>query len=116
MARISMSLRPASTAARRMLRPMRPNPLIATRTDITQSPYDPLHTRQRSLCHLLGGNAKMLIKLFEGSTGAKTAQAHKSSVRADDRIPALADAGFDRDLHVRIADDRCALRMRRREQ
>src|SRR6516164_5058661 len=112
MARISMSLRPASTAARRMLRPMRPNPLIATRTDITQSPYDFLQTRQRRLCHLLGGNAKMLVKLFVGPTRAKPAQAHKSSVGADNLVPALADAGFDADLYRRIADDCFALRRR----
>jgi hypothetical protein len=32
-----MSLRSASTIARNMFRPMRPNPLMATRTDIARS-------------------------------------------------------------------------------
>jgi hypothetical protein len=35
----SMSVRPDSTIARRMLRPIRPNPLIATRTAMIRSPW-----------------------------------------------------------------------------
>src|SRR6516165_3813192 len=111
MARISMSLHPASAAARRMLRPIRPNPLIATRTDITKSPYNFLLTCERTLCrlrHFFGANAKMLVKLFEGRTGAEPAHAYKSSIGADDRIPALADAGFNCELDRRRADDRRA--------
>src|SRR4029079_18342514 len=119
MARISMSLRPASTAARRMLRPMRPNPLIATRTDITKSPCDFLPTRERSLCrfrHFFGGNAKMFVELLEKRTGAKTAEAQKSPIRADDRIPALPNAGLNRDLDRRSADDRRSLGIPRSQQ
>ena len=84
MATTSMSLRPASTAARRTLRPMRPNPLMATRTDISRSPsiaqgrggtpYVVSAISNRAQCrfrHLLGGNAEMLVKLLVRRAGAE---------------------------------------------
>src|SRR5579883_2684593 len=132
MATTSISLRSASTAARRTLRPMRPNPLMATRTDIfpvsltlpqvgrsgspppqngqsgssryyvfttviiEPTPFRPPYRR----------SVRSVVKVLVGRTGAKPGHPDKSSLGSNDAIPALADAGFDRDIELRPANDR----------
>src|SRR5579864_6947750 len=100
----SISVRPASTIARRTLRPMRPNPLMATRTDMCRLLLGFLQTRQRRLGDFLGGYAEVLVKVYVGCAGPETLHADKSSGGTDDRVPALAHAGFDRDIDFRFAD------------
>src|SRR5215469_10030702 len=46
----------------------------------------------------------MPIKILIRRTGAETGHADETPFRADNRIPALADAGFDRDVDFRGAD------------
>ena len=65
----------------------------------------------RRLGHLLGRNTKMLVKLLIGRAGAKAAHADKSGIRADDGVPALADACLDRDVDLGFADQRRLLRL-----
>src|SRR2546423_1036758 len=100
-----MSLRLASTMARNTLRPMRPNPLMATRTDMTA--LRSLASSQFSQCRfrdLLGGDPELLVKVLVGRAGTKRRHADKDGVGADDFIPALAHRGFDADAHRRGAD------------
>src|SRR5580658_344839 len=58
----------------------------------------------------------MLVKLFVRRAGAKAGHADENSVRADNRVPALADAGLDGDVDFGLADDRRALVVRQRQQ
>src|SRR5208282_5842889 len=89
--------------------------LMATRTDIPGL-LRRFQTLQSRLGDLFRRQSKMLVKLLVRRAGAKTGHADKSSGRADDGVPALADAGFDRDIDLGLADDRRALRLRRGEK
>src|SRR3954451_20126719 len=146
-----MSFRPDSAMARRMLRRMRPNPLIPTRTVILllleflfrharpcaghprlpslldktwMAGTSPAMTAcenvasrlvssssepaQRRLGDLLGRNAEVPVQVLVGRTGAETVHADEHAVRADDRVPALAHRGLDRDVDLGAADHRLA--------
>ena len=46
----------------------------------------------------------MPIKILIRRTGAETGHADETPFRADNRIPALADAGFDRDIDLCCAN------------
>ena len=68
--------------------------------------------RQAGFDGLLDSNcrdAEMFIKFRERRAGAERIHAHENAVRPDDGVPALPDAGLDRHLDGRIADDRAAL-------
>src|SRR5947207_2187504 len=58
----------------------------------------------------------MAIKVLVGRTGAKTSHADEGSVRTDNGIPALANAGFDRDVDLGAAGDGLALGFRQSKQ
>src|SRR5690606_5837927 len=106
MATTSMSLRPLSMMARRTLRPMRPKPLMATRTVMVSLPrsvavrHGPFGEteakRARSgvvpgedaLDDGLGRDAEMLVQLLVGGTGAEARHTDEDAVGADHRIPA----------------------------
>src|SRR5918995_1374217 len=109
-----MSVRPLSTMARRMLRPMRPNPLIATFTVIVFAPFlessksvraSQIMRSEDLLDDRLGGDAEVPVEILIGRARAKSGHADEDSVGSDDRIPAEAHGGLDRDLDRRIADD-----------
>src|SRR5690606_1659334 len=107
----SMSLRPDSRIARTILRPIRPNPLMATLTAMAQlqlscgaSSRPFLQPVQRRLGGALGGNSEMPVQIRIGSAGAEGIHADEDAVAADDRIPALAHARLDADAHARIAE------------
>ena len=64
---------------------------------------------QCGLGHRFGGNAEMLVKILIRRAGAEAGHADKGAGGADDRVPALANTGFDGDVDLGIADQRCAL-------
>src|ERR1051325_6043416 len=117
-----MSLRPLSAMARRTLRPMRPNPLMATRTVIKSLPVVQIvmaatgHAEYRSLSllpkfaqcrvgHPLRRNAEMLVEFLIWRTGAEARHADENPVAADNGVPTLPHGGFDPDIHFGVADD-----------
>ena len=61
---------------------------------------------------LFPGQPEMPVELLIWCAGTETGHADKGSVCADDGIPALPDAGFDRDIHFCRADDSRALDFR----
>src|SRR6187455_1969475 len=108
----SMSLRPDSAMARRMLRPMRPNPLIPTRMVMSHLQISSTFGRalarpqpvgalvislgelaQRRLGDLLGRDAEVPVKVLVRAAGAEAGHADEHAVRADDRVPALPHRG-----------------------
>src|ERR1051325_271934 len=64
---------------------------------------------QRRLGDLLGRDAKVPVKVLVGGARAKAVHAHEHAIRADDRVPALPHAGFDRDVDQGRADERGAV-------
>src|SRR5579864_8880100 len=114
-----MSWRSASAMARSTLRPMRPNPLMATRTVIAIAPGRVSYSRSLHFPKLAQGRrgdrigcyAKMFIKVFIGRAGAEPGHADKGAVGADDGVPPFAHRGFDADLNLGIADNRAPRRL-----
>jgi hypothetical protein len=53
----------------------------------------------------LGGDAEMLVEIGDLAARAEAVHADEDAVETDETIPAEADAGFDGDLHLRIAED-----------
>src|ERR1700753_1913131 len=96
-----MSLRLASWRARRTRRPMRPNPLIATRSAMT---LFSLQCFLRGLRRGFGGDAEMLVDVLVRRGGAERVHADEDAARSDVTVPAFAHAGFDGDLYCRLAD------------
>src|SRR5215217_3353387 len=108
-----MSLRPLSTMARRMLRPIRPNPLIATFTAIVFTPCaarlfagaSQIMGSQDPLRHRLRRDAEVAVEIPVGRACPEAAHADEDPVRADKRVPAEAHRRLDGNLHGRIAND-----------
>src|SRR5688572_7062915 len=113
----SMSRRPLSTMARRMLRPMRPKPLMATFTVMSLTPSRPVaHPgpnggvvsqivgSEHPVGHRLRRNSEVTVKILVGRAGPKPLHADEDAVVADDRVPAPAHGGLDGHLHGRVAD------------
>src|SRR5690606_24618319 len=98
----SISLRPDSAMARSTRRPIRPNPLIATRTAIFLSPERELGLfREARLCRShcrLGGNVEMLVEFRGRRGGAEARHADEGAIKADIAVPAVAYGRLDRDL------------------
>src|SRR6185369_8728222 len=63
---------------------------------------------QRRCGHLLGRDAEMAVKVLVGRAGAEAVHADEHAIRADDRVPALAHRGFDRDVNLGLTDHRAA--------
>src|SRR5581483_442210 len=123
--------------ARKMLRPMRPKPLMATRTVMTELLSPLCHAGHRArhpslrmirwiagprpattiltqsaqcrFRYLFRRNSEMPVKVLIGRAGTEIAHSHKKAIAADDRVPALAHGGFDADAHRGGADDRLAV-------
>src|SRR5712671_5150140 len=123
-----MSVRFDSAIARRILRPMRPNPLIATLIAMSspsprvgrREPRVPawhigyfnasaVATPRRGLGDGFWRNVEIIVNILVGRAGAKTGHADENPIFADDRVPALTDSRFDTDAHGRIANDLLAL-------
>src|SRR5579883_28561 len=116
------SLRPLSKAARSTWRPIRPNPLIATRTAIVLSSGNFLFAgpgRPPGRCsetflgrgdHRLRGDAEMYIERLVGSGSAEAAHADEDAVGAEIALPAEAHAGLDADAQRALAEHRPAVR------
>src|SRR3954468_20053802 len=128
MATTSMASRSASAMARSTLRPIRPNPLMATRTDIPDS-FTPLYRPlslaectlidsrvpaaalsppqlgERGLGDFLRRDPEMLVEVLGRRARAERGHADKGAVRADDLVPSLPHRGLDRDLDLGGADD-----------
>src|SRR3954469_21412487 len=102
----SMSLRPDSTMARRMLRPMRPNPLIATLIVMLNS--SEIMRPQHLVRDRLGRDPEVPVEILVGRARAETLHADEDPVRADERVPAEAHRGLDRDLDRRVTNDLAA--------
>src|SRR5688500_19650602 len=107
-----MSLRPLSTMARKMLRPMRPKPLIATRTAMKGS----LGRREKKeggflqlgrdgFNNTFGRDAEVLVERFRRAAGAETVHADEAALVAEDLAPAHFEPGFDRDTGLGLAED-----------
>src|SRR5215211_2632573 len=103
----SMSLRPDSTMARRMLRPMRPNPLIATLTVMSESSSQIMRA-QHLVGDGLGRDSEVPVEVLVGRARAETLHADEDAVGTDERVPAEAHRRLDRDLDRRIANDPAA--------
>src|SRR6476469_5312826 len=103
----SMSLRPDSTMARRMLRPMRPNPLIATLTVMSESSSQIMRA-QHLVGDGLGRDSEVPVEVLVGRARAETLHADEEAVGADERVPAEAHRRLDRHLDRRIANDPAA--------
>src|SRR6185437_741955 len=129
----SMSVRPDSAMARKTLRPMRPNPLMATRTVMTRSRSFKLRwpaaglaqyrllslvpkLAQCRVSHPFRRNAEMLVEFLVGRAGAERRHAYENTARANDGVPALPHGGFDADIDFGVADDGAARRVRLRGQ
>src|SRR5690606_28907959 len=103
--------RSPSTIALRMLRPMRPKPLIATRTAILAVPYRELEgkrvlqLRRDGFNNRFGRNAEVVVKRICGRAGAEILHADEAAVVAQKLVPAHGDAGLDGDLGLRVAND-----------
>src|SRR5215831_8981871 len=118
---ISMSRRPLSTIARRTSRPMRPKPLIATRTAILQPPHDaasswprttikssdscPLQGRPCFFCSSLGRDLKLLVNILVRTARSEGMHANEFALRSQIALPAERRGRFDADTHVRVAQD-----------
>src|SRR5438046_2609798 len=87
----SMSLRPDSTMARKMLRPMRPKPLIATRTAMSTSV---ISEPARCLGDRLGRDAEMPVKVGGLARAAEAFHADERAARAKPTLPAEARRRF----------------------
>jgi hypothetical protein len=81
-------VRPDSTMARRMLRPMRPNPLMATFTAMLRSLLRASAGRPRRTTlhggaggHGFGRDAEMLVEFLVGRAGAEAGHADEGAVR-----------------------------------
>src|SRR5262249_41654410 len=83
----SISLRPDSTMARSTLRPMRPKPLIATRTAMSPSVVP---EPARGVCDRLGRDAEMLEEIRGLARSAKAFHADVASRRSQPALPAEA--------------------------
>src|SRR5713101_4848486 len=83
----STSLRPDSTMARRTLRPMRPKPLIATRTAMSSSV---ISEPARRLGDRLGRDAEMLEKIGGLARAAEALHADERAAHAEPALPAEA--------------------------
>src|SRR4051812_43848801 len=92
-----MSLRPVSTSARRTRRPMRPNPLIATRT--AMGLFLLLKPRQRGIGGGFRGDSEMLVQILRRRAGAKTAHADEGAIGTGIMLPTHRACGLDRDAH-----------------
>src|SRR5581483_1435904 len=109
MATTSTSSRPLSAMARKMLRPMRPNPLMATRTLISQSFR--LNLRKLRCCrlgHCFRCNAEMAEKVLVWGARPETGHADENTVRTDDGVPPLPHGGLNANVYFRMADHRAA--------
>src|SRR5262245_22141943 len=117
MATTSTSLRPASAIARRILRPIRPNPLMRTRTVMNYSRLNRSCYTYSAWSHLpkfgkrragdcFCGNSKLFIQFLVGRAGAKRVHADKYAIGSDDGIPALPHGGFHANSDASTADDR----------
>src|SRR4029077_8226907 len=116
-----MSLRSASAMARRMLRPIRPNPLMATRTVMETLPAsldskmwmpgtrpDTAHLTQllyRRCGNRFSGNPEFLVQFLVRRARAERIHSDEDSIGTDNGIPALTNCGFDTDPHLCVADD-----------
>src|SRR5215831_235415 len=92
MATTSMSSRLLSRMARSTRRPMRPNPLIATRT--AMFPSSSLETRLGRSGHGFGGDAEMLVEIARGRRGTEAPHAYDGISRADIALPTEGGGGF----------------------
>src|SRR6266481_689426 len=88
----SMSLRPDSMMARMTLRPMRPKPLIATRTAMSSSVSLPSSSGQtaRRLGDRLGRDAEMLVEIRRLGRRAKTLHADECALGSEPAFPTEA--------------------------
>src|ERR1044072_2647635 len=86
-----MSLRPDSMIARMILRPMRPKPLIATRTAMSPSVIAEPARRFRDR---LGGDAEMLVEVGRLGRGPEALHADESAARAEPTLPAETRCRF----------------------
>src|SRR5215469_11284939 len=105
-ATISISQRPLSTIARSTSRPMRPKPLIATRTILNS-----LLSGQRLLSRLHDSfrrDVEMSVNIFGGPAGAEGMHADEEAVGTDVTVPALAYRRLDGDFQA-IAKDGFAI-------
>src|SRR3954471_19779304 len=102
-----MSLRPDSTIARRMLRPMRPNPLIATLTVMSESSSQ-IVCAQHLVGDGFGGDPEVPVEVLVGRARPEALHADEDAIGADHGVPAEAHRRFDRDLDRRIANDPAA--------
>src|SRR5262245_39801034 len=114
-----MSRRPDSTMARRTLRPIRPNPLMNTRTVMSCSFIAARPARggwrvagglavvalQYRIDHGFGGNSETLVNVLVGRARPEACHADKAAVGADESVPAEAHARLHRDLDGSAADD-----------
>src|SRR5690606_3421669 len=57
----------------------------------------------------IGRDAEMLVKVRRWCAGAETAHPNKDAVGADEAVPALSDAGFNRHANRRVAEHRIAI-------
>src|SRR5690606_22266535 len=100
----------------RMLRPMRPKPLIATRTAIDGSlggrevcagarDAASLQLSRYRFNHGLGCNAKVVVEGLCGTAGAKIVHADETAPLPEKLAPTHVDAGFDGNSCLGITDD-----------
>src|SRR5687767_11372399 len=102
-----MSLRPVSMIARNTSRPMRPNPLIATRTVIFLSFFP--EPRERRIGSGLRGDAEMLVQILERRAGAVALHADERAAFAEIALPAHRARSLDGDAHRARYQNRAAI-------
>src|SRR5689334_6488506 len=93
-----MSLRPVSMIERSTRRPIRPNPLMATRTAINSILL--LHSRERSLGCLLRCNPERLIEFLVGRARSEMVNTDENAVRANIALPAERRGRFDGNVNA----------------
>src|SRR5215472_14054288 len=55
--------------------------------------------------HMFGSDAEVFVEILVGRAGAEAAHADKQPVAANDRVPALANAGLDGDVDAGFSND-----------
>src|ERR1051325_6801899 len=90
-----MSRRPLSTIARSTSRPMRPNPLIATRNAISL----PLQCCLGGLGDRFRRDPEMLVHVLVRPAGAEGVHADEPAVGADIAVPTQTHTGLDGDFY-----------------
>src|SRR5829696_8558450 len=90
-----------------MLRPMRPNPLIATLIVMLASSLEIMGS-EHLVSDRLGRDPEVPVKILVGGARPETLHADEDAVLPDERVPAEAHGGLDRDLDRRITNDPAA--------